>query len=423
MTVFAPRRVLLVALIALVALAAAAAPASATLNTRITGILRSYGLAGGSTGVSVWRADATSAAYARNTRTLLAPASNMKLVTAATALYRWGADHRFKTELYLSSEPAATPVGVVKGNVYLKGYGDPSLSTPSFQRTRLGIETSTINSFVGELKALGVTKISGHVVGDASWFDARQTVGSWTPGVKEDCGPLSGLTVNEGLKDDDRVADPARYAARVLTAKLETAGIDVTGSPQTGLTPDGSYLAVTLLSAPLSDLLRHMDKDSDNFFAEMMMKGLGRDFRAEGSTAAGLRATRATLDALGLSRADYRLYDGSGLSYSDRFNARMVAKLLRVMTRRADFTTFYSSLSVAGVDGTLLKRMRGTAAYANFRGKTGTLNISSCLSGYVTSTKGHRLVVSLLMNGGPVNVWAAHRAQDAIAVALAKSGL
>jgi D-alanyl-D-alanine carboxypeptidase/D-alanyl-D-alanine-endopeptidase (penicillin-binding protein 4) len=117
------------------------------------------------------------------------------------------------------------------------------------------------------------------------------------------------------------------------------------------------------------------------------------------------------------------VYDGSGLSYSDRFNARVVAKLLRVMTTRADFRPFFDSLSVAGVDGTLRKRMRGTAAYRTFRGKTGTLNISSCLSGYVTSAGGNRLVVSMLMNGGPVNVWAAHRAQDAIAVALAKSRL
>jgi D-alanyl-D-alanine carboxypeptidase/D-alanyl-D-alanine-endopeptidase (penicillin-binding protein 4) len=420
---FALRRVLLAALVVLVVVACVAAPAAATLNTRITGILRDYGLSGGGTGVSVWREGATHAAYARNSRTLLAPASNMKLVTAATALYRWGADHRFKTELYLPSEPVAIPVGVVKGNVYIKGYGDPSLSTPSFQRTTFGLETSTINSFVGELRALGVTRISGHIVGDASWFDARQTVRSWTPGVKAYCGPLSGLTVNEGLNDGKRVADPPRYTARVLTNKLRAAGIDVTGGPQTGRTPDGSYLAVTLLSAPLSDLVKHMDKESDNFFAEMMMKGLGRDFRAEGSTVAGLRVATATLDKLGLSRADYRLYDGSGLSYSDRFNARMAAKLLRVMTTREDFKPFYASLSVAGVDGTLEKRMRGTAAYRNFRGKTGTLRISSCLSGYVTNAAGRRVVVSMLMNGGAVNVWAAHRAQDAIAVELAKSRL
>jgi serine-type D-Ala-D-Ala carboxypeptidase/endopeptidase (penicillin-binding protein 4) len=422
MTVPLWRRLLLVALIPLAALGWAA-PARATLNTHITRVLRDYGLAGGSASVIVWRDGAPKAAYARHTLTLLAPASNMKLVTAATALCRWGADHRFKTELYVPAEASSTPVGVLKGNIYLKGYGDPSLSTLSFQRTEFGLETSCITSFVKELRVLGVTRISGRVVGDASWFDSRQTVSSWTPGVKEDCGPLSGITVNEGLRDDRRVADPARHAARVLTSRLEAAGIEVTGGPRTGSTPDDAHLAVTLLSAPLSDLIQHMDKESDNFFAEMMLKGLGRDFRTQGTTAAGLRVARATLDASGLSRADYRLCDGSGLSYSDRFNARMVANLLRVMAARSDFTTFFQSLSVAGVDGTLRKRMRGTPAYRNFRGKTGTLNISSCLSGYVTNAEGHRLVVSMLMNGGPVNVWAAHRAQDAIAVALAKSRL
>jgi len=423
MTVSTPHRLLVAVLVTLLAAACFAAPASATLGSRITGILRDNGLSGGGTGVSVWRVGAPGAAYARNTRTLLAPASTMKLVTAATALHRWGPDHRFKTELYLPVAPATVPVGVIKGDVYLRGYGDPSLSTLSFQRTEFGLSTSCITEFVRELKALGVTKISGRVVGDASWFDGRRAVANWTPGVRDSCGPLSGLTVNEGLKDDEPVADPARYTARVLTTKLEAAGIVVTGGPRTGVTPDDAYLAVTLLSAPLSDLIRHMDKQSDNYFAEMMMKGLGRDFRNEGSTAAGLRVTRATLDALGLSRQDYRVYDGSGLSYSDRFTARVVAKLLRVMTTRADFRPFFDSLSIAGVDGTLRKRMRGTAAYRTFRGKTGTLNISSCLSGYVTDAAGHRLVVSMLMNGGPVNVWAAHRAQDAIAVALAKSRL
>ncbi len=392
MTAPFPRRLLLAVLIALVTLGCAAAPASATLNARITTILRDCGLAGGSTGVSVWRNGATRAAYARNAGTPLVPASNMKLVTAATALYRWGADHRFKTELYLPLEPATTPVGTVRGDLYLKGYGDPSLSTLSFQRTEFGWETSSITSFVRELRALGVTRISGHVVGDSSWFDARQTVSSWTPGIKENCGPLSGLTVNEGLRDDQRVANPARHAARVLTNQLEAAGVDVTGAPRAGSTPDDAYLAVTLLSAPLSNLVAHMNKESDNFFAEMMLKGLGRAFRREGSTAAGLRATRATLDALGLSRAEYRLYDGSGLSYANRLSARTVAKLLRTMTRRSDFAPFFGSLSVAGVRARLRRRMRRQRLlFFNFiPARTGHTEHPSCLSATFPDAGGHR---------------------------------
>lgn len=407
------------------ALAVTATPARAGVQSRILEILKNNGFAGPRTAVTVWTEGANRAAYARNSRTLLVPASNMKLVTSTTALFRWGPDHRFKTELYLPAAYAAQPydIGVVKGSIFLKGYGDPSLSMPSFQKNRLRIATSSLTTFVSHLKALGVTKIAGRVIGDDTWFDDRRTVSNWKPGLKDYCGPISALSVNEGLFEGERVDNPPRYAARRLRDALEAAGIEVTGGVRSGVVPDGAYLAVTIESAPLKTLLKPLNKDSDNFFAEMLLKGLGRDFRGAGTTAAGLRVSRATMRAFGLSDDMFRLYDGSGLSYRDRLSAAGVAKLLRVMTARDDFPVFYASLTIAGRDGTLRKRMRGTAAEANFRGKTGTLAVASNLSGYVTSTAGHRVIVSMFMNGDWVNTWYAHRAQDRIAVALAKSQL
>ena len=407
------------------ALAGAATPARAGIQARIIDILGDEGFAGSRTAVSVWTAGANRAVYARNSRTLLAPASNMKLVTSTTALYRWGPDHRFKTELYLPAAYATQTfaIGVVKGSIYLKGYGDPSLSTPGFQKQRLHIRTSSLSAFVGHLKALGVTKISGRVVGDDTWFDRQRTVSSWKPGLADYCGPISALSVNEGLRDGERVASPPRYAAQRLLEALEAAGIEVTGTSRAGTVPDDAYLTATVVSAPLKTLLKPLNKDSDNFFAEMLLKGLGRDFRRSGTTAAGLRVSRAAMRALGLTDEMFRLYDGSGLSYQNRLSAAGVTKLLRVMTGREDYPAFYASLTIAGRDGTLRKRMRGTAAEANFRGKTGTLNIASNLSGYVTSSVGHHVIVAMLMNGDWVNVTRAHHAQDRIAVALAKSKL
>jgi serine-type D-Ala-D-Ala carboxypeptidase/endopeptidase (penicillin-binding protein 4) len=287
----------------------------------------------------------------------------------------------------------------------------------------LHVRTSSVASFVTYLKALGVTKIRGRIVGDATWFDARRTVWTWKPGLEKYCGPLSALSVNEGLSNGHRVSDAPRYAALRLRTALEAAGIDVTGGATTGAVPDDGYLAATVWSAPLSTLLKTVNKDSDNFFAEMFVKGLGRDFRGAGTTAAGLRVSRATLRALGIPDTAFRLYDGSGLDYHDRLSAAGIARLLRVMARRSDSAVFHDSLAIAGRDGTLRKRMRGTAAADNFYGKTGTLAIASNLSGYVTSTIGHRVVVSILMNGAWVDVTRAHRAQDRIVVALAKSGL
>jgi D-alanyl-D-alanine carboxypeptidase/D-alanyl-D-alanine-endopeptidase (penicillin-binding protein 4) len=118
---------------------------------------------------------------------------------------------------------------------------------------------------------------------------------------------------------------------------------------------------------------------------------------------------------------DVRLRDGSGLSYQDRLTAHAILKILGEMARRPDFPVFRRSLAIAGVDGTLADRMRGTAAAGNVRAKTGTLNVASSLSGYVTAANGHQLTFSMLMNGDPVNVSGAHAAQDAVAVLLARS--
>ena len=230
---------LLTAVLVTVAAAVAPAPAAATVTSRILTILKQEHCSGSRTGVSVLKLSPARSAYARNTHTPLRPASNTKLVTATAALERWGPDHRFKTELYLPAAYATVPyaIGTIRGDVYLKGYGDPSLSTPTFQRERLGVTTSSITGFVAHLKALGVTRIRGHVVGDGSWFDDKKRVAVWNPGIEEDCGPLGALSVNEGLRDGERVKNPPRYAARRLTEALEDAGIAVSGDPRAGRVP------------------------------------------------------------------------------------------------------------------------------------------------------------------------------------------
>ena len=117
----------------------------------------------------------------------------------------------------------------------------------------------------------------------------------------------------------------------------------------------------------------------------------------------------------------FRLRDGSGLSYQDKLTAHAVLKILGAMSKRPDFPVFRRSLAVAGVDGTLKDRMRGTAAAGNVRAKTGTLNAASSLSGYVNAANGHTLSFSMLMNGDPVPLDRAHAAQDAVAILLARS--
>jgi len=164
-----------------------------------------------------------------------------------------------------------------------------------------------------------------------------------------------------------------------------------------------------------------MNKPSDNFIAEMLAKGLGREFGGAGTTAAGMRVERAFLAECGMPLSEVWLCDGSGLCYGNRLTAAGITQVLRTMSERLDFGTFWGSLAVAGRDGTLRDRMRGTLAVGNLRAKTGTLDIASCLSGYVASADHESLIFSVLMNGGSVNYWAARRAQDAIGAALAAS--
>jgi len=155
----------------------------------------------------------------------------------------------------------------------------------------------------------------------------------------------------------------------------------------------------------------------------MLLKGLGRDFYGEGSTVAGTKASKDALHALGVETGTYVIQDGSGLSYGDRLTAEDVVRVLGSMRQRVDFDAYYDSLAIAGKDGTLRERMRGTAAAGNARAKTGSLNVAICLSGYVESANDHLVAFSILMNGGSMDWARATKTQDAIVVALAKATL
>ena len=404
-------------------LVALAAPATAVagLSSRITTILATHGLRRASTAVRVYDLTDRRALYSFHIDTLLLPASNEKLMTSATALAKWTATHRFKTELWLgAASPDAN--GVLHGDVYLKGYGDPSLSTAEFQRNYFGESMSSISDFVTELQALGVSKIAGSVVADDSDFDSARVVAAWRPSMTAYCGPLSALTLNEGYGAGGRyVADPSLFAAQKLTSMLRLRGVKVTHSAARGTVPPTAKLYYAEESPNLSRILGAMNKPSDNFFAEELLKGLGADFGSAGTTNAGLKVEAVFLKSLGLPAGSYRLHDGSGLSYTDKLSVRAVTTLLMAMSRRPDYPTYWQSLSVAGVDGTLQDRMRHTAAQGDVHGKTGTLAAASNLSGYVTAANGDGLVFSILMNAPGISVANAQTAQDAIAVALAKS--
>jgi serine-type D-Ala-D-Ala carboxypeptidase/endopeptidase (penicillin-binding protein 4) len=419
-----PRRWLMCAALLCVAAAAAAglcpAPAAAGVAQKTGEILEENGFGGPLTGVVIWDFSAGRLVYELNKDQMIAPASNMKLVTSLSALNTWGPDHTFKTELYGPDE-AVSARGVLTGDVYLKGFGDPSLSTRAYQRSEFGFPPASFDSFAKRLKRLKVRKLEGRVLGDDSYFDALRAVPSWTPNLQLESGTLSSLTGNESLLNGRRVKDPALYAAQLMTQALQARGIKVTGAPGTGAVPDTARLLKQQFSAPLKTLLKRMDKNSDNFFAEILTKGFGKQVLDSGSTQAGVEVSRKTLDAAGIDPASYVLTDGSGLSYQNRLTAAGLSRVLGAARQRADSAVYYDALAIAGVDGTLVVRMRHTRAQDNARAKTGTLAIATCLSGYVASANHHELGYAILMGGDPVDWWRGEVAQDELVAMLAKT--
>ncbi len=402
---------------ALFALACFAGAARADVGTAVAQSLAKHTMSAASLGIFVWDLSTGRVVYAANDRVRYVPASNLKLATTAAALDAWGPEYRFTSALLMTGTRIVG--GTLPGNLYLRGGGDPSLSTTSYQTKQLGFATASVDAFVQGVQALGIEKVEGAVIGDESLFDQARTVASWRPGIEIECGPLSALTVNRGLVAGKRVSDPPAHAAAMLTKALRKAGVTVSGAPSSGIVPRGALLVQEQRSAPLATLLQQMNKNSDNFFAETLVKSLGRDVAGRGTTAAGVTATDAALAAMNIPSSDYAVYDGSGLSYLDRLTPHSVVRLLGLMAQRPDFEVFYDSLAIAGVDGTLKERMRKTAAAGNAHAKTGTLNVGTGLSGYVTSANGHLLAFSTLI-ACTAETWPrAQQVQDDIVAALA----
>jgi D-alanyl-D-alanine carboxypeptidase/D-alanyl-D-alanine-endopeptidase (penicillin-binding protein 4) len=313
------------------------------------------------------------------------PASNMKLVTATALLAYLGPGYRFDTTLLAAAPPRG---GVVEGDLYLRGGGDPLLRLPSYADGFApggGVYTN-FTKLVGLLRAAGVREVTGSVVGDASRYDSLEAVSSWPRRYDEegDAGPLSALGLDDGFAEAGPPvpagAPPAEQAAGVLTHLLKKAGIAVGGPPAPGKTPVGATPVAMLVSPPLGDELGEILRESDNTAMELLTKELGLVQFGSGSTAAGARAVRVDLEAQGLPVAGFVNADGSGLSYYDRVTCSL---LVAVLEAAGPQSLLVEDLPVAARSGTLEHQFVGTVAAGRVRAKTGNLDGVQALSGWV----------------------------------------
>ncbi len=210
-------------------------------------------------------------------------------------------------------------------------------------------------------------------------------------------------------------ASPPKFAARAVSAALKRRGVRVRRRARAGLTPAGALPLADLASPPIETLITAMNLPSDNFIAETLIKALGAEFGAGGSTRAGAAVVRSTAARLGVRTT---VADGSGLSRSNRTSPKAVIALLTAMDEGELAEPFRRSLPVAGRTGTLHDRMRRGAARDACRAKTGTLSNVSALAGYCDTRGGGRVAFAFLMNA--VYPWSARRLQDRMAGALAR---
>jgi serine-type D-Ala-D-Ala carboxypeptidase/endopeptidase (penicillin-binding protein 4) len=348
--------------------------------------------------------------FALNPDQLFVPASNAKILTVAAAADRLGWDYTFETTVR-----ATTPVdrdGTIRGDLVVRGSGDPTPGDPP----RL---STAVLAIADELWQQGVRRIEGRIIGDDDGFLDEPYGAGWTwdnlPFGYS--APIGALNFNENVRakqpamtSDARpqyvaVENPTIAFTSALRTAIVARGISVGGgasdidvSPPGPLPPNAPVL-VSCRSAPLSSLATRLLKASQNLYAEVFLRAIGHTADQPGSSKAGLEMITETLTGWGIDPGSLAQADGSGLSRYNLVAPTALAKVLEHMygdPRLRD--VWLAAMPIAGVDGTLEKRLKGTPAEGRVFAKTGSLSSVRALSGYIHARSGEWFVFSILAN-------------------------
>ncbi len=348
------------------------------ITARLDGILRSPLLETVQTSLMVWDLTDDVPVYQFRERLHLRPASTMKCLTAIAALDKLGADYDFKTSVYYTGE-IDDSTQVLRGDLYCFGGMDPMFSS------------SDLTELARAVRNQGIKTIEGNIYADLSFKDRNRLGEGW---CWDDKNPnLSPLLIDR--KDD--------FTYR-FSRQLEEMGVTLNGSTGERQLPTDAQLLTTCTHS-IRQVLHRMMKQSDNLYAESMFYQLAANGGTRWASAKMARQyENALFSRLGLNPRDYNVADGSGLSLYNYVSTELEVKLLRYAYQRSDiYDAYLEALPIASVDGTLKKRMRGTAAAGNVRAKTGTVKGVSSLAGYLTASNGHLLSFSIINNGGLSN--------------------
>ncbi|MEX2108607.1 MAG: D-alanyl-D-alanine carboxypeptidase/D-alanyl-D-alanine-endopeptidase [Solirubrobacterales bacterium] len=343
-------------------------------------------------------------------------ASNMKLFTTATALARFGP--RFQIATKLLSDGSVDHGGVLHGDLYLQGGGDPTLGSPAFYNRFLGGFGTNLFALKSQLRASGVSAVQGRLYADDTVFDRLRGVADSGYGTSPYIGPLSGLSFNSGYSNSrgsSFASNPARNAATKFVRALRQAGVSIRPRVVLAKAPADAEPLATVRSPTMAQLVDATNVPSNNLYAEMLMKLIGARFGGEGSTHAGTEVVERFARA---HNSGVHAVDGSGLTRTNRASPAQVVRLLQAMRESQVVDEFIQGLALTGREGTVANRTDGTAAEARCRTKTGTISGVSNLSGYCFNRSGKVMIFSILM-GSVSDLGLAHYEQDRIAAAIA----
>ncbi|MBP1948661.1 D-alanyl-D-alanine carboxypeptidase/D-alanyl-D-alanine endopeptidase [Virgibacillus litoralis] len=432
---------------------------SSTMTEQIENFIKTEPkLSGAITGISIRSAKNGEKIYDHMGDVRLRPASNMKLLTAASALSVLGENHTFSTEVLISG---VINNGTLSGNLFLKGKGDPTLLPSDF------------DNFANKIKESGVNVIKGDIVGDDTWYDkvrlspdliwsdehwfygaqisaltaspdkdydAGTVIVEVSPGSKgekpdvtispennyikvKNTATTSDTNMEEDLtlervhggntitiegtipagstvtKEWMAVWEPTEYAMELFQLSLQKQGISWEGKVKTGAAPDKAEVLYSDKSMQLSEMLVPFMKLSNNTIAEILVKEMGKVVHGEGSWEKGLEVVETELTKIGMNTDSLMIRDGSGISHATLIPPNEMSKLLYLVQNQSWYDSYLHSLPIAGkadrmIGGTLKNRMEDK----NVQAKTGTIYGVSTLSGMVESESGDNLIFSIMLN-------------------------
>jgi len=342
-------------------------------------------------GLMVWDLTTDSLLYTRNARHLMRTASTMKLLTAITALDRLGTSYRYTTSLYYKG---TIERGTLKGDLICVGGMDPMFDRKDMQ------------AFAQAIKSKGISAIRGRIITDTTMKDGEKWGEGWC--WDDDNPTLSPLLY------DGKDGFGSQLLKELQRLRIATAGVRIVDGKQ----PADAQLLCTR-SHTIDEVLHQMMKDSDNLFAESTYFQVAASSGKRPATAKDAqKVERELMSHIGLDADRYRLADGSGLSLYNYLSSEALVMLLRYVWQTPQlYEHLLPSLPIAGIDGTLEKRMIDTPAQGNVRAKTGTVTGVSALAGYVTAPNGHMIAFGII-NQGVRRASVARDFQDRICVAL-----